>query len=240
MGSPESAQRGVTAKAERTRAAILESALSLFRERGFDATTMREVARRAGVSSGNAYYYFASKDHLVQGFYAESHLDHLSVCDERLDATKDFKQRLLAVLTTKLDTSEPYHRFAGQLFKTAGDPKSPLHPFSPESAPVRDDCIALMARVVDGSSLKVPADLRAELPYLLWLHLMGIVLFWIHDDSPGRRRSYRLVERTTEIVARLVSLASNPLLLPLRKAALKLMAELRDDVDPRAPSASTA
>lgn len=239
MGSPEVTQRGVTAKAERTRAAILESALSLFRERGFEATTMREVARRAGVSSGNAYYYFASKDHLVQGFYAESHLDHLAVCEERLDATSDFKQRLLAVLTTKLDTSEPYHRFAGQLFKTAGDPKSPLHPFSPESAPVRDDCIALMARVVDGSRLKVPADLRAELPYLLWLQLMGIVLFWIHDESPERQRSYRLVERTTEIVARLVALASNPLLRPLRRSALRLLEELRDDADPTPAGAAT-
>jgi AcrR family transcriptional regulator len=90
MGSPEVVQRGVTAKAERTRAAILESALTLFRERGFDATTMREVARRAGVSSSNAYYYFASKDHLVQGFYAESHLEHLALCEERLESTTDF------------------------------------------------------------------------------------------------------------------------------------------------------
>jgi AcrR family transcriptional regulator len=240
MGSPEVVQRGVTAKAERTRAAILESALTLFRERGFDATTMREVARRAGVSSSNAYYYFASKDHLVQGFYAESHLEHLALCEERLESTTDFKQRLLAVLTTKLDAPEAYHRFAGQLFKSAGDPKSPLHPFSPESAPVRDASIALMARVLDGSRLKVPADLRVELPYLLWLHLMGIVLFWIHDESPGRRRSYRLVERTTEIVARLVTLASNPLLFPLRKSALKLLRELRVDSEPLTEDESTA
>jgi hypothetical protein len=50
---------------------------------------------------------------------------------------------------------------------------------------VREECIELMGRVIDGSKLKVPKDLRAELPYLLWLHLMGIVLFWIHDESPG-------------------------------------------------------
>jgi hypothetical protein len=115
-----------------------------------------------------------------------------------------------------------------------------LHPFSPESAPVRDASIALMARVLDGSRLKVPADLRVELPYLLWLHLMGIVLFWIHDESPGRRRSYRLVERTTEIVARLVTLASNPLLFPLRKSALKLLRELRVDSEPLTEDESTA
>jgi AcrR family transcriptional regulator len=230
MGNAEGPDRGVTVKAERTRAAILESALSLFRERGFEATTMRDVARRAGVSAGNAYYYFGSKDHLVQGFYAESHADHLALCEQALARTTDLEERLLAVFKTKLETSEPYHRFAGQLFQVAADPRSPLHPFSEESRPVREECIELMGRVIDGSKLKVPKDLRAELPYLLWLHLMGVVLFWIHDESPGRRRSHRLAERTAAIVARLVALASNPLLRPLRRTVLDLLADLRTDM----------
>jgi len=59
----------VTAARGRTRDAIVEAALELFRERGFEGTTMRAVAERAGVSVGNAYYYFSSKDELVQGFY---------------------------------------------------------------------------------------------------------------------------------------------------------------------------
>lgn len=231
MERPAGTDRNVTAKAERTRAAILESALSLFRERGFDATTMRDVARRANVSVGNAYYYFASKDNLVQGFYAQSHAEHLAVCEQALARTTDFEQRLLAVFTTKLETSEPYHRFSGQLFRYAADPQSPLHPFSEESRPVREECIALMERVIDGAKLKVPADLRAELPYLLWLHLMGIVLFWIHDESPGRRRSRRLAERTAGIVGKLVTLASNPLMRPLRKSVLEMLASLRADIE---------
>jgi AcrR family transcriptional regulator len=230
MRSSEKPDRGVTVKAERTRAAILESALALFRERGFEATTMRDVAVRAGVSAGNAYYYFKSKDHLVQGFYAESHADHLEACEAALARTTDFEERLLAVFTTKLETSEPYHRFAGQLFKSAADPRSPLHPFSDESRPVREECVELMGRVIDGAKLKVPKDLRAELPYLLWLHLMGIVLFWIHDESAGRQRSHRLAERTAGIVAKLVALASNPLLRPLRRTVLDLLADLRADV----------
>ncbi|MCZ9338186.1 TetR/AcrR family transcriptional regulator, partial [Streptomyces sp. TRM76130] len=46
-------------KSEQTRALILETAMRLFQERGYDRTTMRAIAQEAGVSVGNAYYYFA-------------------------------------------------------------------------------------------------------------------------------------------------------------------------------------
>ena len=50
-----------TVKGDQTKALILETALEMFRERGYDNTTMRAVAQKAGVSLGNAYYYFRSK-----------------------------------------------------------------------------------------------------------------------------------------------------------------------------------
>ena len=56
--------------------------------------------------------------------------------------------RLEGVLVAKIETAEPYHRFAGLLFKTAADPESPLNPFSAESKETRDKAVELMARVV--------------------------------------------------------------------------------------------
>jgi hypothetical protein len=70
--------------------------------------------------------------------------------------------------------------------------------------------------------------LRAELPYLLWLYHMGIILFWIHDSSTRRARTLRLIDQTVDLLDKLISLASNPLMRPVRKRALKLVAELRD------------
>jgi TetR/AcrR family transcriptional regulator, repressor of fatR-cypB operon len=51
------------------RARILSAALELFEERGFDATAVPEVAKRAGVATGSIYRYFASKDELVNALY---------------------------------------------------------------------------------------------------------------------------------------------------------------------------
>lgn len=222
---PESAR---TQRGEQTRAAILEAALELFRERGYDDTTMRAVSERAGVALGNAYYYFRSKDHLIQAFYGRTHEEHLAACASALESRQDLKARLLEVMRAKIDTLEPYHQFAGVLFKTAADPRSPLNPFSAESDPVRRESIALFKEVVAGASIKVPKDLEAELPYLLWLFHMGVILFWIHDPSPGRARTRRMVDSAVDLVVKLIKLASNPVMRPLRKAALRMMSELRE------------
>ncbi len=46
---------------------------------------MRAIAREADVSTGNAYYYFSSKEELVQQFYESNQADHLAACREVLD-----------------------------------------------------------------------------------------------------------------------------------------------------------
>ncbi|MEO6326578.1 MAG: TetR family transcriptional regulator [Thermoanaerobaculia bacterium] len=215
-------------RGDQTRQKILETALELFREKGYEETTMRAIAERAEVALGNTYYYFRSKEHLIQAFYGRTHEEHLEACAALLAREKDLKKRLLGVMRTKLDASAPYHRFAGILFKSAADPMSPLNPFSPESSPVRQESTALFAAVLDGSKVKIPPDLRAELPNLLWLYHMGIILFWIHDESPGARRTQTLVEHSVDIVARLITLTSLPVLRPVRKRVLRLLDELRE------------
>jgi AcrR family transcriptional regulator len=214
-------------KGERTRAQILSTALRLFRDQGFEATSMRAIAEEAGVSVGNAYHYFESKEHLVQAFYALTHAEHLAACEPLLEREKDLAARLRIVLETKIDTAEPYHHLSGLLFRTAADPKSPLNPFSAESSVVREEATALMQRVVEGSKVRVPADLRAELPNLLWLYEMSIILFWIHDESKDRARTRQLIERTCALVSRLVSMAGNPFLRPMRREVVELIAGLR-------------
>src|SRR5438874_827334 len=54
----------LTDKGELTRNTILATALQFFRDRGFEATTMRDIANQAGVSLRAAYYYFDSKDNI--------------------------------------------------------------------------------------------------------------------------------------------------------------------------------
>jgi AcrR family transcriptional regulator len=213
-------------KGEATRARIVDAALRLFTLRGFEDTTMRMIAAEAGVGLGNAYQYFAGKDHLVQAFYERSQVEHADAAAPLLAGTRDFGERLHGVLTARIDTMQPYRAFASSFFRTAADPDSPLSPFSPESAEPRAMSTAIYSEALEGSSLRVPGSLGARLPELLWLAQMGLILFWVHDRSPGSRRTYRLIDRAVPMAVRLVSLSRYRAVRPLIEDALDLLDEV--------------
>ncbi|MCX5050581.1 MULTISPECIES: TetR family transcriptional regulator [unclassified Streptomyces] len=217
---------GNPTKSEQTRALILETAMRLFQERGYEKTTMRAIAQEAGVSVGNAYYYFAGKEHLIQGFYDRLAAEHRVAIREVLDRETDLEARLAGVLKAWLDIATPYHEFAVQFFKNAADPDSPLSPFSPESEHARMEAISVHREVLAGATkTRVPDELRDVLPELMWLAQMGLVLYWIFDRTDGRERSYRLAERGARLTARGVSLARFRVLRPLVREVHELFTD---------------
>jgi AcrR family transcriptional regulator len=216
----------LTPRAQQTRAAIVTAALALFRERGFDATTMRDIAAAAGVSTGNAYYYFAAKEELVQEFYAIAHAEHLAASAAAMAGQTDLGARLRGTVRALIDVSAPYHAFAATFYKYAAEPTSPLSPFSKESSPARDASIALYREVVDGSSARMSREVRERLPELLWLYSMGVILYWVHDTSAGGTRTGHLIDVTAPIVARLVAATR----LPLLRSTVTDLAQLIDDL----------
>jgi AcrR family transcriptional regulator len=221
--------RARRARGEQTRQLILETALRLFRERGYAETTMRAIAKEAGVAVGNAYYYFDSKEHLIQGFYDRSQTEVRAAAAPVLADEKDFAARLRGVMHAGIDANAPYHAFAATFFKTAAEPTSPLSPFSRESSPAREAAIGIFRDVVDGSTAKIDPELRKELPELLWLAWMGVVRFWVHDSSPEQRRTRRLIDGVVPLVDRLVGLSRLRVLRPPLRQVLALIDSVRRD-----------
>ncbi len=224
-GEPVAGER-TQRKSDATRTLILDTALRLFAERGYERTTMRAIAAEAGVSVGNAYYYFDSKEHLIQGFYQRIGAEHAAASEDVLAAEQDFGARLSGVMAVWLDIAAPYHRFGAQFFRNAADPAGPLSPFAPESAPAREAAIAIMRNVVDGAGVRMDPHLRPELPELLWLYQMGVVLYWVHDRSPGCARTRALLERTVPLIDKAVGLSRMRVFRPLIEEAVHVVRDL--------------
>lgn len=201
--------------------------MRLFRERGYAQTTMRAIAQEAGVAVGNAYYYFGSKDHLIQEFYAQSQVEHRAAAQPVLDREDAFAARLAGVLHAAIDVLTPSHEFAASFFKMAAEPTSPLSPFSAESSGPREAAIGLFAEVLNGSTAKVDPELRPQLPELLWLAYMGVVLYWVHDRSPGQIKTRQLIDGAVPLIDQLVGLSRLRVLRPATRQVLALIRTLR-------------
>jgi len=217
----------VTARGEQTRQLILDTAMRLFRERGYAQTTMRAIAKEAGVAVGNAYYYFGSKEHLIQEFYAGTQVEHRSRSRAVLDRETTFAARLRGVLLAGIDTLTPSHEFAATFFKTAAEPTSPLSPFSAESSPSREASIALFRETLLGSTAKVDPELRDDLPELLWLAYMGVILYWVYDRSPSQTKTRTLIDGAVPLIDRLVALSRLRVMRPVTRDVMALIRTLR-------------
>src|SRR5579872_5228716 len=62
-GPPVPGDRRIRA---RNKKAILDAAITIFREKGFDGASIAEIAARAGLPKANVYYYFGNKETIYQ------------------------------------------------------------------------------------------------------------------------------------------------------------------------------
>src|SRR5581483_10857554 len=212
-----------TPRAEETRRKIYEAAMELFREKGFDETTMRDIAAKAGVALGGAYYYFSSKDAIVLAFYADMQERSNELIPAELAGHKKLKDRLQRILDKRLELLAPNRKFCAALFRHAPDSSDPLSPFSEETRAIREASVDHMRLAIEGSDAKIPADLKPRLPYLLWLYQMALVMFWLYDRSPNQERTQRLLDKSLILVVHLLRLSSLPLTKPIRKTVLDLV-----------------
>jgi AcrR family transcriptional regulator len=198
------------AKSDDTRAKITETAIASFRERGYDQTTIRLIADEANISVGNAYYYFPSKNHLVQELYLRVQGDHLKLLANGFAGATDIAKRLEIALLSGLDAIAPYHDSAPGFLAAAISPTSAVSPFGPDAVAPREMAIDVFRQVVDGSTNTIPAALKSQLPELLWLAYMGLTLFWVYDRSPQQTKSRTLASRASKLFGAVLPLARLP------------------------------
>src|SRR2546421_12334888 len=110
---------------------IVTSALALFQTKGFDATTTKAIARKAGIAEGTVFNYFRTKEDIALHFF-EQEVDQAiaSVRDNLRLQKAPLEEKLFALVHSQIEFLAPYERFIGAAFIHALKPASPLGLFS--------------------------------------------------------------------------------------------------------------
>ena len=212
-----------SAKGEETRGRILDSALQLFRDKGFDRTGMRDIAQRADMSLGAAYHYFDSKDAIVLAYYEGVQREHERRVHAALPAAADLAGRLRVAFQSKLDVVADDRPLLGALLRYAADPTHPLSFLGTETRAMRVHSIAIFAEALGDE--KLPDDVRANAPTMLWAAHMAILLYFVLDRSEGAVRTRRLADGVVDLVVPALALTRIPVIRGLRRRLLSVLEE---------------
>lgn len=188
---------GQTAQGAETRDRLYATAMALVARRGYEATTLRDIAREANVSVGLLYRYFPSKQAVILAFY-----DELSADFARRAAGMHpgrWRDRFIFALTTSLRVLEP-HRVALRALAPVlvGDPDDGV--FSERTAFSRQRVQPVFEDAVAGASDAPKQPLAAALGRLLYMVHLVVVLWWLFDKSSRQRATSALVALTEQLL----------------------------------------
>lgn len=194
---PQVAGRRAQSK-QAIRKRIVTAALNLFQTKGFEATTTRAIARKAGIAEGTIFNYFKTKEDIALHFFEQE-------VDQAIAAVRGnphlrkapLEEKLFTLVQSQLEFLAPYERFIGAAFIQALKPASPLGPFSHRAQELRHRYTGFVQELFEESLPKHPLTWVA--PDAFWIYYLGVLLFWLHDSSPGKQTSLAFLDRSLSI-----------------------------------------
>jgi Transcriptional regulator len=209
-----------TRKGELARQNILESALRLFGSKGYEETTMRDIATEAGYSPGLTYRYFTGKEELVMMLY--QHLaEELEDYSSSLPPVS-LTERFYATVARLLELLAPHRETLAALFGTALNSRSKVGVLSESTADIRRKSREMYLTIIEGAKDAPRVSQREDLATILYGIHMAIVLFWLIDRSVEARRSWQLIAFLRDML----KLAQPFLWLPVVSQALVRLAQI--------------
>jgi AcrR family transcriptional regulator len=176
---------------------LYATAIRMIRERGYEATTLREIAKEAGVSVGLLYRYFPSKQAVIIALYDELSQEFAG----QTAAMKDgrWRDRFLFALATSLRVLQPHRTTLRALIPIlVGDPDDGVFASSTAFSRLRVQQVFEDAVTRAADAPKPP--LAAALGRLLYLVHLAVLLWWLLDKTPKQRATEALIGLTEQLL----------------------------------------
>jgi AcrR family transcriptional regulator len=188
---------GQTSQGAAARDRLYATAMQLIAARGYEATTLRDIAKEAGVSVGLLYRYFPSKQAVVIALYDELSSEYARQAGEM--PLGRWRDRFIFALNTSLRVLEPHQVALRALTPVlVGDPEEGI--FSSSTAFSRLRVQQVFEEAVVGSSDAPKKPLAEALGRLLYLVHLGVLLWWLLDRSLKQRATTALISLTQQLL----------------------------------------
>lgn len=180
---------------EQTRRQIVASAVDLMTRQGFDGTTMKDIARAAGIGDATIYKYFPTKDRIVLGYFDEvaqaALADTLATPGLVEYGLQEKLQRLTDAVLERLLADREFVAEARAVTRRA--PLALLsEPFAARRA--LREAVASFLDAAEASGEIEPCDFKGLAGGLYTDYLAGVVAYWLADESEGFADTAQLVD----------------------------------------------
>ncbi len=174
-----------------TRQRILDRALDLFRTRGFEATTTRDIAVASEIATGTLFNYFPTKEAIVGAVAAEL-LVKARESFGRAEVGGELAERLFALIAAELRQLKPLRKFILPLLETSLSPLVSGTRAGPGDS-LRVEHLELVAGIARGAGV---AELSPVAVQLYWTLYTGLLAFWAGDTSPKQEDTLALLDQS--------------------------------------------
>jgi TetR/AcrR family transcriptional regulator, cholesterol catabolism regulator len=182
------------------RAQLLDAAARLFRERGFHATSMRDIAKAVGMLSGSIYYHFDSKEEMLLAVYEEGERRVADAVDAAVALETDPWARLEAASAAHLRVLIAHRDYTQVMIRTLPQEAGAV---GPRIRDLRRDYESRFRRLID--DLALPPEIDRHYLRLLLFGALNWSQVWFHSggDSPETvaRRFLDTIRRQLDVPA---------------------------------------
>lgn len=175
-----------------TRQRILDVAAELFRTKGFEATTTRDIAQAAEIATGTLFNYFAAKETIVTELAADS-LDRARHTFEKQAAEAEtLEEALFSRVAVELRQLRPCRKFIAPMLETAFSPLAA----AARNAPGEDLRQRHLEAVTDLAYRHGLKEFSPVALQLYWTLYTGVLAYWATDKSPKQEDTLALLDQS--------------------------------------------
>lgn len=179
---------------EKTKEKIIQSAVELIVQKGYKNSTLRDIAKEAGVSNPTIYNYFATKEKLLYAYVELKHKQSIEILYDIEDFhTYTLREQLQTLIETELELYLEDREFVAQIadmvFESNGINIRKMYDTNALFLQTVEEMIDI---AIEANEIASP-PFKEHLPTLFWDYYIMVVAYWLQDDS-------EMFENTTQFI----------------------------------------